>query len=101
MTPLDHEVLRIWLGNETASHLLRHARRLGSSLADEAAIECLAEAEGIDWRAVRGAALQEQSRRDMLMAATLTDDELVDHAFENHGLPPADIAALEAAARNT
>lgn len=100
MTPLDAEVLRLWLGGETASLLLRHARRLGSSLADESSLERMAEAKGIDWRTVRGAAIQERNHRDLMLAATLTDDELVDHALENHGLPPADIVALEAAARS-
>ncbi|WP_062233544.1 hypothetical protein [Aureimonas sp. N4] len=101
MTELDREVLRLWLADESASNVLRHARRLGCTLVDETAIEGLAEAEGIDWRTVREDVRREQNRRDLLLAATMSDDELVDFALENHGLAPAYIAALEAAARNT
>ncbi|WP_188907982.1 hypothetical protein [Aureimonas endophytica] len=37
MTLLDREVLRLWLAGESASNVLRHARRLGCTLVDETA----------------------------------------------------------------
>ncbi len=100
MTRLDDAVLRLWLDGETATTLLRHAGRLGCTIASEADLERLADAAEIDWRTVRGAARQRRSDDNLRLAMTLSDAELVDLALSSHGRLSADaMRILEEAAR--
>ena len=99
MTHLDIAVLALWIDGETTSVLLRHARRLGSSLSTEEDIERLAESVGADWRTVRGATRERRAIDDSRRASTMTDDEMIDAVMDNYGSPPpASMRRLQVAA---